>query len=155
MLDKSKKDFEEVLLKKMPDSIEAVKKELTPLLDKKLEVESVVKDSVDLLDTDVINQAAIQDSLNGLNQDQGNTQGQSNTNEKVRVRTIGGISPYSSTAAPQDSSSDYSYSQYANVPSDDQGNWRSGYTDTLILIGTGILVLLVFVVSYLMLNYFG
>ncbi len=153
MLDKSKKDFEEILLKKMPGSIEAVKKELTPLLNEKLEVESVVKDSVDLLDTDIINQAAIQDSLNGSNQNQG--KGQSNTKEKVRVRTIGGLGPHNSTNDVQDNSSDYTYSQYSNVLSDDQSNWRSGYTDTLILIGTGILVLLVFVVSYLMLNYFG
>lgn len=151
MLDKSRKDFEEVLLKKIPESIGDIKKELTPLLDKRLEVESVVKDSVDLLDTDVINRAAIQDSLNDLSGDQ--AQGQSNTKQKVMVRTMNGPSHFHSETKATSDENTYSYPSYGI--SEDQSNWRSGNTDTLILMATGVLVLLVFVVSYLMLNYFG
>lgn len=143
------KKFEDEILKKMGDATSSVKKELTPLLDERNKSESVIDHSVNLLNTDVINQSIIQDSINN------NNQGQGNTNQKVR--TIGARTNYPSYMKPS-VSNESNHSDNNNqgfFQEDDQSIWRSGYTDTLILIGTGVLVLLVFVVSYLMLNYFG
>ena len=85
-------------------------------------------------------------------------QGQSNSKEKVRVRSIGGLSPYGTPISNQASDVNDNYSNmsmgYSN--NDNPNVWRTGgYTETMILIGTAFLVLLVFMVSYLMLNYFG
>lgn len=116
-------------------------------------IPSAIDHTMSLLDTNVINQEIIQDSLNN-----GYDQGQSNTKDKVRVRTIGGLSPYNT---PSSSPSNETVNNYQNMnggySSEDNPNvWRTGgYTETMILIGTAVLVLLVFMVSYLMLNYFG
>lgn len=147
-------NFEGDILKNIDAATSSVKKELTPLLDQKVKSESAIDHTMSLLDTDVINQEIIRDSLNN-----GHDQGQSNTKEKVRVRTIGGISPYGTvSSSSSDEHTDNNYSGIRrNYSSDDNPNvWRTGgYTETMILIGTGVLVLLVFMVSYLMLNYFG
>lgn len=153
MLDKSKKDFEGEILKKVPDSIAAVKKELVPLLDEKLRSESVVNNSIDFLSNDApvgtMNYDVNNDSNQGLGQEQ--------TKHRVLTRSIGGLSPYASTtpSSTSDVQTSTTKNNYNDISDDNPNNWRSGYTETLILFATGVLVLLVFVVSYLMLNYFG
>lgn len=131
-------------------------------------IPSAIDHSVNLLKTDnlptfdelgnirsgVINQFDNQDTS-----DNNYGQGQSNTKEKVRVRTIGGPSSFGVQSSSASSESDNN--QYSNMGSDysnenAQNVWRTGgYTETMILIGTGVLVLLVFMISYLILNYFG
>ena len=159
MDNKFNSNFEGEVLKKIDAATASIKKELTPLLDEKVRSESAIDHTMSLLDTDVINQQMIQDSLNnGYDQGQGQSEGQTNTKEKVRVRTIGGLSPYS--AASSSASNEPVNSNYLNMnggySNEDPNVWRTGgYTETMILIGTGVLVLLVFMVSYLILNYFG
>ena len=148
------RQFEQKELNNLPNAIPIVKDSLKSSLDD-LNV-SAIEHTVSLLDTDVINQEIIQESMNnGINQGQG----QSNTKEKVRVRTIGGLSPYA--AAQSSTSNEPVTNNYSNIGEgssyqDDSSVWRTGgYTEALILIGTAVLVLLVFMVSYIMLNYFG
>ena len=154
MLDSYNKDFEGKILKNVGSATEAVKKELTPLLEEKVKGESAIDHTMSLLDTDVINQQIIQDSLNN----EGQSQGQAETKEKVRVRTMDGPARFfeavNSETAPENS---FNSMNNVSSPTDDNSNvWRAGgYTETMILIGTGVLVLLVFMVTYLMLNYFG
>ena len=73
---------------------------------------------------------------------------------------MGGPLPFAASTLPSEPTNNYN--QMSNMGSnsyptgDDQNVWRAGgYTETMILIGTGVLVLLVFMVSYLVLNYFG
>ena len=143
---------EEYIKKNLPKSIEDVyKKSETEF---KEAIPSAIDHTTSLLDTDAINRASIQDALNN-----GSPQGQSNTNNKTRVRTMGGASPFMippSNQTPAPETKPIQNYNMGNYPSDDSSVWRnSGYTETMILIGTGILVLLVFMVTYLMLNYFG
>ena len=142
--------FEGEILNEMNQAISSIKKELTPLLDQKVKGESAIDHTMSLLDTNVINQAIIQDSMN-----QG--QGQSNTKEKVRVRTMNGPNPFAGAVRESSELENNNRFNYGNEPYEDiNTNWRTGgYTETLILVGTATLILLVFMVSYLMLNYFG
>lgn len=156
MLDSYNKDFEGKILKNVNAATNSVKQELAPFLEEKVKGESAIDHTMSLLDTDVINQQIIQDSLNGEGQSQGQVQGK----EKVRVRTMGGPLPFAASTLPSEPTNNYN--QMSNMGSnsyptgDDQNVWRAGgYTETMILIGTGVLVLLVFMISYLMLNYFG
>ena len=157
MLDSYNKDFEGKILKNVGAATESVKKELTPLLDEKVKGESAIDHTMSLLDTNVINQQIIQDSLNS----EGQSQGQAEVKENVRVRTMDSPNPFTvmnNTPEPSNNSvNNYNPMNNASYPADDSSNvWRAGgYTETMILIGTGVLVLLVFMVTYLMLNYFG
>ena len=142
--------FEGNVLKEMDQAVSSIKKELTPLLDQKVKGQSAIDHTMSLLDTNVINQALIQDSMK-------NGQGQTNTNERVRVRTMDSQNPFASAVNDNIQSVSNNKSMYGNEPYEDvDTNWRTGgYTETLILIGTAALVLLVFMVTYVMLNYFG
>ncbi len=154
MLDSYNKDFEGKILKNVNAATDSVKQELTPLLEEKVKGESAIDHTMSLLDTDVINQQIIQDSLNG----EGQSQGQVQEKEKVRVRTMGGPLPFASSTTLSEPTDNYSPMNNNSYPAgdDNQNIWRAGgYTETMILIGTGVLVLLVFMVSYLVLNYFG
>ena len=154
MLDSYNKDFEGKILKNVNAATNSVKQELAPFLEEKVKGESAIDHTMSLLDTDVINQQIIQDSLNGEGQSQGQVQGK----EKVRVRTMGGPLPFASSTTLSEPADNYSPINNNSYPvgDDNQNIWRAGgYTETMILIGTGVLVLLVFMVSYLVLNYFG
>ena len=141
--------FEGNVLKEMDQAVSSIKNELTPLLDQKVKEQSAIDDTMSLLDTNVINQALIQNSMN-------NGQGQTNTNERVRVRTMDGLNPFAGTVS-NNAESVNNRPMYGNEPYEDiDTNWKTGgYTETLILVGTAVLVILVFMVTYLMLNYFG
>ena len=156
MLDSYNKDFEGKILKNVSAATNSIKQELTPLLEEKVKGESAIDHTMSLLDTNVINQQIIQDSLNG----NGQSQGQSLEKEKVRVKTMDGPMPFATPAPSSEPTNNYNpMSNIGNnsyPTGDDQNVWRAGgYTETMILIGTGVLVLLVFMVSYLLLNYFG
>lgn len=141
--------FEGNVLKEMDQAVSSIKNELTPLLDQKVKEQSAIDHTMSLLDTNVINQALIQNSMN-------NGQGQTNTNERVRVRTMDGPNHFVGTVS-NNAESVNNRPMYGNEPYEDiDTNWKTGgYTETLILVGTAVLVILVFMVTYLMLNYFG
>ena len=142
---------EQDLLNNFNDSLNKTVKETEPSF--REAIPSAIDHSVGLLDTNVINQAEIKDSLDS-GMDQG--QGLAKTNEKVRVRTLEAPGHFgtSTQSTPEPMNN---FNPMANYSVDDNPNvWKAGgYTETMILIGTGVLVLLVFMVSYLMLNYFG
>jgi len=95
-------------------------------------------------------------SLEPIQQALNEGQGQTNTNERVRVRTMDGLNPFAGTVS-NNAESVNNRPMYGNEPYEDiDTNWKTGgYTETLILVGTAVLVILVFMVTYLMLNYFG
>ncbi|MBQ6547163.1 MAG: hypothetical protein IJL74_04120 [Bacilli bacterium] len=143
---------EQDLLNNFKDSLNKTVAEAEPSF--KEAIPSAIDHSVGLLDTNVINQAEIKDSLDS-GMDQG--QGLAKTNEKVRVRTLEGPSHFPGMASSTPEQDNNFNPMNNSYPADDNPNvWKAGgYTETMILIGTGVLVLLVFMVSYLMLNYFG
>ena len=146
-MNKYNETWENEVLKNIPEGISSIKQELSPLLDEKLRSESVIADSNNQINTPV------------MTENVGISQGQSN--ENVKVRTIGArtdmpIHTKPSVPESNDSSANYGQPGLSNGTYEEIYNNRmSGFTDLLILVGTGFLVLLVFVVSYLMLNYFG
>ncbi len=168
----NKRDYgfkEQDMLTNFEEALKKTKAEAGPSFEKA--IPSAIDHTVSLLKTDnlptfddleniragVTNQHDLQ-NMTDNNYDQGQSQGESNTKEKVRVRSIGGLSPYNSQSSS--TGSDTFNDNYPNMnggyQNEDQNIWRAGgYTETMILIGTGVLVLLVFMVSYLMLNYFG
>ena len=131
-------------------AISSTFKELEPVLEENRKGQSVIDNSMNLLNTGVMNQVNINSFDNNFNQ--GQSQGPSNTKEKVRVRTMEGPSPFASSLE-NSSTEPLANNSYPNGLYEE--NQRSGYAESLILIGTGILVLLVFMISYLILNYFG
>lgn len=142
---------EQDILNNFKDSLNKTVAEAGPSF--KEAIPSAIDHTVSLLDTDIINQQIIQDSFNN----EGQSQGQSQVKEKVRVRTLEGPSHFPGMASSTPEQDNNFNPMNNSYPADDNSNiWRAGgYTETMILIGTGVLVLLVFMVTYLMLNYFG
>ena len=146
----NKRDYgfkEDDILKYLGEAKQDFSKKAEPEF--KNSIPSAIDHTMSLLDTNVINQALIQNSMN-------NGQGQTNTNERVRVRTMDGLNPFAGTVS-NNAESVNNRPMYGNEPYEDiDTNWKTGgYTETLILVGTAVLVILVFMVTYLMLNYFG
>lgn len=141
MLNKFNENWENDILSNIPESVAVIKNELSPLLEEKIKAESVVNNSLDQIDTQGMNDSSL-------------------TKEKVKVRAIGArtmnpIMP-TKTVSKSDDQSTYnpaigSTSSFEDV---DSSLWRSGYSGALILVGTAILVLLVFMVSFVVFNYY-
>ena len=137
-MSKFRENWESEVLEKMTDSVDSVKKELSPLLEAKLKSQSVVDNSISQIDNSQVEDTS-----------------QSQSNEKVKVRSIG---------ARSDSSIKPSVSTVSNEPVKpivsegfedvDTSLWRGGFSGALILIATAVLVLLVFAVSYFAFNQF-
>ena len=134
-MNKYNESWENSILSNIPDSVDDIKRELSPLLNAKLESNSVISNSID--------------SINDASQD--NTMS-AQSNEKTKVRTIGartpeGVRPIKPVSVDSESSS-YNVSSGESFEDVDTSMWRSGYSGPLILFATAVLVLLVFVVSY-------
>lgn len=140
-MNKYNESWENSILSNIPDSVDDIKRELSPLLNAKLESNSVISNSID--------------SINDASQD--NTMS-AQSNEKTKVRTIGartpeGVRPIKPVSVDSESSS-YNVSSGESFEDVDTSMWRSGYSGPLILFATAVLVLLVFVVSYFIFNNF-
>ena len=141
-MNKFNESWEEDVLKKIPDGINVIKNELSPLLNEKLRSESVIDNSIDQI---------VDSPQTGFSEGQ--------SNEKAKVRTIGARTPDGMmpkmVTSQNDTVSTRPMAGGANSFEDiDTSLWRGGYSDTLILVGTAVLVLLVFMVSFVMFNYF-
>lgn len=140
-MNKFNKNWENDVLNKIPEGIFLVKNELSPLLNEKVESESVIDNSMNILDNPTI------DNMSA---------GQGQSNSKVKVRTIGARTNMPLYANPAVSTENNIYQgNNDNYYQEPVNSWKNGFTDYLILLGIGCLVLLVFVVSYLMINYFS
>lgn len=164
---------EQDILTNFNDALKRTDIEVAPSFKKA--IPSAIDDTVNLLKTDnlptfddlgniragIANQPDFQNTIdNDYVQGPGENVGQSNTNKNVRVRTMEGRFPNSVLSASSGSepvNNNYYSNMNGGYSNENNLNaWRTGgYTETMILIGTGVLVLLVFMVSYLLLNYFG
>lgn len=131
---------EDGILSKFEEATKDVAKGLSPTLDEKLSLESAVNDSAR--------------NLEGS----GEVSSNENTRGKVRVRTNPNV-PNGAFSSYEEPSAERVYSG-VSAPMDDSGftnKWfgQSGSTQTLILIFTAILVVMVMAISFAVIRYLG
>ena len=152
--------WENGVLDKFPENIDVLKKELAPLLNAKIKGESVISSSVDALEhTPVVSTNYVAPGFGGNdfgydNEGMGQDNSQTKAKQRVLTRSVGPgmVTSVSSPEPPR--YTPVSYGSYEDI-NNDNGFSMSGSAQTLILICTAILVVMVVFVSLIVMKYMG
>lgn len=147
--------YEEEFKKATSSVISEVKEKLP--LDEYLRGQSVINNSVNNINNYDSYNSSFDSGYNN-----GNSMGNFEVKQKTLVRKMNTPYGYSNEAPQVDSTNNSNYSQqymggssFDSVSSNDMWGNRTGFTQTLVLIMTAILVVLVVTVSLVVMNYIG
>lgn len=151
--------WENDILNNLSVSIDKFKGELEPLLNAKVKGDSAISSSLAAINKPDVRTTYVAsgfDLKSGMdNNYDGNDIGHNGQSKaKTLVRTMQTGPGYAPVSAVRDDSSSYGYSSYQDINSDN-GLSMGGGAQTLILIFTAILVVMVVLVSLIVMKYIG